>query len=81
MNDYEQLSVEEQVSVYNKAFTFLHDHADYVHNLFTKYTPSVEPSVSDLFRPELWKGIHWVWFLKTESQWLIKSKLFPNVEH
>lgn len=62
MIEYNGLSVEERKRVYNNAFTWLHDHADHVYNLFDKDTPAVAPSGSDLFRPELWKGIHWQWY-------------------
>lgn len=62
MKNYDDLSAEEQKDLYNKAHSFLHDHSDHVHNLFDKKTPSVAPSGSDMFHPELWKGIHWVWF-------------------
>ena len=68
MREYKDLSTEEIKEIYNKAFTFLHDHADHVHGLFEKETPCVAPSGSDLFKPELWKGIHWAWFIKKESR-------------
>lgn len=63
MKKYEHLTTEAQKTVYDKAFTFMHDHADHVHNLFDNKTQAVAPSGSDMFHPELWKGIHWVWFL------------------
>lgn len=66
MKEYSDLTKEEQLEVYNKAFAFLHDHADHVHSLYDKKTPGVAPSGSDMFHPELWKGIHWVWF-KTQN--------------
>ena len=80
MQTYEQLKIEEQVEVYNVAFTFLHDNADHVHNLFDRRTPRIAPSGTDMFYPELWKGIHWAWFLKIEADWLIKSKVPPATE-
>ncbi len=67
MTEYQDLSTEEIKQVYDKAFTFLHDHADHVNSLFEKTTPCIAPSGSDLFHPELWKGIHWAWFIKKES--------------
>ena len=68
MKEYNDLSISEQLEVYNKAFTFLHDHADHVHSLFEDdVTPYIPPSGSDMFRPELWKGIHWAWFLNKEK--------------
>lgn len=30
-------------------------------------TDQVAPSGSDLFRPELWKGIHWRWFFRWQN--------------
>lgn len=30
-------------------------------------SPAYEPSGSDLFRPELWKGNHWAWFLQRQD--------------
>lgn len=63
MKEYEDLNLHEKTEVYNKAFTWLHDHSDYVHRLFDKKTPQVPPSGSDMFHPELWKSIHWAWFL------------------
>jgi hypothetical protein len=81
MKTFDQLVPEQQVVVYNNAFTFLHDHADYVHNLFDRHTPNVEPSGLDMFYPELWKGIHWAWFLSTEANWLIREKLVEGVKY
>lgn len=63
MKEYDELNLHEKTQVYNNAFTFLHDHADHVHSLFTKKTKGIAPSGSDMFKPELWKGIHWAWFL------------------
>lgn len=60
---FSELNREQRKEIYDKAFTFMHDHTDHVHSLFDKNTPSVAPSGSDMFKPELWKGIHWVWFL------------------
>lgn len=60
-----QISKEERKQVYNNAHNFLHDHYDYIHNLFDHKTPVVAPSGSDMFKPELWKDIHWAWFMTT----------------
>ena len=67
MKEYKDLSREEIVKIDSIAFSFLHDHVDHVYGLFDKNTPSVAPSGSDLFHPELWKGIHWVWFIKSKE--------------
>ena len=64
MMQYKDLTQEEKFEVYNKAFTFLHDHSDHVWSMVTKDKDSIAPSGSDMFHPELWKSIHWVWFLK-----------------
>ena len=50
MMEYSDLSTEEMFEVYNKAFTFLHDHADHVHNMIKKDTPCVAPSGRDCYR-------------------------------
>ena len=36
----------------------------HVDSLILESKESVAPSGSDLFRPELWKAIHWRWFLE-----------------
>lgn len=66
MKEFKELTTEERKEVFNKAFTFLHDHPDHIHSLFNKDTSWVAPSGSDLWHPELWKGIHWAWFLMGE---------------
>jgi len=64
---YEKLKEEEKKEVYNKAFTWKHDHADHVANLMERekclLNNAYPPSGSDLFKPELWKPAHWRWFL------------------
>ena len=62
MMTVKDLSKEELFELYNKAFTFTHDHTDTVENMVKNCEYSVAPSGSDMFRPELWKDIHWVWF-------------------
>jgi len=62
MKTYEQLTEEEQRYIYNKAFTFKHDHADHVAVLISDAKVAVAPSGYDRRHPELWKGIHWKWF-------------------
>ena len=63
MLDYKDTTEEQKREIYDKAFTWRHDHADHVANLIKEKGPSVAPSGSDMFRPELWKAIHWRWFL------------------
>jgi hypothetical protein len=63
MKNYQDLNIQERLDLYNKAFTFLHDHADPIRRLFDKKTIGIAPSGRDMFHPELWKGTHWVWFM------------------
>lgn len=62
MKYFKDLNEEEQFEVYNKAWTFIHDHSEYVSKMLIMDTPSVAPSGSDMFKPELWKEIHWSWY-------------------
>lgn len=70
MIQIEDLKKDELLNVYHKAFNFKHDHADYVETRMSdarKYSLAPEgiaPSGSDIYKPELWKGIHWLWFHK-----------------
>ena len=66
MMEFDDLTIDEKGEMYNKAFTFIHDHSDHVHSLFNRKTSRVAPSGSDMFHPELWKGIHWAWFIWDE---------------
>lgn len=63
MRTFKDLNTEEKLNMYNTAHNFLHDHCEHVHSLFDKKTPAIAPSGSDMFKPELWKGIHWAWFV------------------
>lgn len=62
MLQFKEVNFNQRKEIYNNAHNFLHDHADHVHSLFDKDTPPIAPSGSDMFKPELWKGIHWIWF-------------------
>lgn len=68
VKEFKDLTDEERKVVFNKAFTFLHDHSDHIYTLFNKLTPMIAPSGTDLWHPELWKGIHWNWFIMGEWQ-------------
>lgn len=68
MISYFSLHADSRREVYEKAFTWNHDHADHVANLVYEKGPAVAPSGSDVFRPELWKGIHWRWFFELNNQ-------------
>lgn len=47
----------------SKAEKWYIEHTDYVNNLITDGARAVKPTGADYFHPELWKGIHWRWFL------------------
>ena len=74
MLQFEELDKEKQFEVYNRAFTWRHDHADHVANLLKDCKDKVAPSGSDIFRPELWKSIHWKWFLEDLSDQVDKNE-------
>ena len=63
MIEFKQLNNEEQQKVREKAMEWFQDHKSHVYSLIEKDTPKVAPSGSDMYKPELWKGIHWKWFL------------------
>jgi hypothetical protein len=44
------------------ATTWYNDHKDHVDKLKKSTILSYEPSKSDLYHPELWKGASWNWF-------------------
>lgn len=64
MKKIKDLTSEEIFDLYNKAFTFRHDHADHVSSLLesARKNNAVAPSGSEIFHPELWKSMHWKWF-------------------
>lgn len=64
MKTFINLSIEEQKEVYNKAWLFKHNHSDHVENLIKDEQNIISPSGSDLFYPELWKPMHWKWFIE-----------------
>jgi hypothetical protein len=83
MKEFKDLTNEDQKVIFNNAFTFLHDHADHVHSLFDKQTPIVAPSGSDLWHPELWKGIHWAWFVvsgESMGEWTVDNNKYFTEE-
>ena len=43
-------------------------HMRHVHKLVKDHGPSVEPTGSDVSRPELWKAIHWRWFIMNHDK-------------
>ena len=43
---------------------WLNDHKDHIKKLVDSCSNEITPTGEDFVRPELWKGIHWRWFLK-----------------
>jgi len=46
-----------------KARDWYVDHRQHVNKMLANHGPQIEPSGSDASRPELWKDIHWRWFM------------------
>ena len=68
MKKYDDLSEEELREVARLANEFKKNHASHVDNLIKIAKIAVAPSGSDLFHPELWKPIHWKWFISLQLQ-------------
>lgn len=71
MIKYSDLSEEQTLEVTVVGTQYSTEHPHHVDLLIHFYerdygskAEGVAPSGSDLFRPELWKGCHWVWFFK-----------------
>ena len=60
---YEELDLEQKISICDDAMEFYGNHKEHVTKLIEDSPNQIEPSGSDLFKPILWKGIHWNWFL------------------
>jgi hypothetical protein len=66
MLTFEQLTVEQKREIRVKARAYYDAHKPHVISMYlSKKTVGIAPSGSDMFRPELWKGIHWRWFQLT----------------
>lgn len=63
MIEYSQLNKEEQDKIQKQGKEWFQEHKSHVYSLIEKETAKVAPSGSDMFRPELWKPMHWKWFL------------------
>lgn len=62
----------DRVMIRQRAEDYKHEHASHVHRLYKSARTAIAPSGSDLFKPELWKPIHWKWYLdtaRTEAIW------------
>lgn len=62
MIEFGMLTTDEQFEIYASALQFESEHRQHVKALMSEATNAIAPSGSDLFKPELWKGIHWLWF-------------------
>jgi hypothetical protein len=65
MKTWQTTNFIEQQEIKKSAEQFLTAHTDHVARIIQESKPAIAPSGSDLFRPELWKGIHWNWFFET----------------
>lgn len=72
---FEDLNQGEIELVRKYAREFYEQHKDHVLSIYLglSETDAVAPSGSDMFRPELWKGIHWKWFVLTYKDIEIKA--------
>lgn len=64
MKTWETTNIIEQEAIKESGEEFLAKHKTHVESLIKDCKYSVAPSGSDLFKPELWKGIHWNWYLE-----------------
>ncbi len=62
MLEFHDLSSEQFSEYYANAFNYLEKHNDHVNKLLNSAAFPVPPSGSDIFKPELWKDIHWAYF-------------------
>lgn len=63
MKQAKDLTDQEKLQINNSANHFYARHEKHVDAIRKAAEgASVAPSGSDLFRPELWKAIHWNWF-------------------
>ena len=63
MTEWKDLHDQEQRVIVANAAKFYHRHKRHVNELMSDRVPSIAPSGSDLNHPELWKPIHWNWFM------------------
>lgn len=54
----------------DKAETWYQNHKEHVEKLIKNSDVNfpVRPSLEDMERPELWKGMHWIWFLEERNK-------------
>lgn len=49
-----------------RAREFYRIHRSHVNKMLKEHGPQVMPTGSDVARPELWKAMHWRWFMVGE---------------
>jgi len=62
MQEFKDLTEEQQVSVLATAAEWKENHFNHIKSLVKDKKYAIAPSGIDMFHPELWKGIHWIWF-------------------
>lgn len=68
MKQFNGLTESEKAEIKDKALSWYEQHKDHVDMISEgAVTDKISPSGSDLFRPELWKGIHWLWFFSWQN--------------
>lgn len=66
MIQYHQLNHDDKEQIQQLAFNYFALHKTHIYSLIKKDTNKIPPCGSDLFHPELWKEIHWKWFLDNQ---------------
>jgi len=61
MKKWEDLNYQEKTEVTAHAISWYNRHKQHVQLVMTESNNAVAPSGSDIYRPELWKSIHWNW--------------------
>jgi hypothetical protein len=63
MKTFDDLTIDEKREIRKKAREWYENHKAHVQAIYSKSRHvGIAPCGSDMFRPELWKGIHWRWF-------------------
>jgi len=63
MIEYKNLNYKEKSKLYDKAYTWKFEHQSHIEKMMEGIAFPIPPSEQDMFQPELWKGIHWKWFI------------------
>lgn len=51
-----------------KANKYYEEHTEYIDKMVTSASVGYSPSKEDINSPMLWKGEHWLWFLKRKNE-------------